>query len=185
MQCLRSMVSVALILFTTAAVAAETEAEKSFDKLKTLAGSWEGTGAQGDHLKVTFRVTSNGTAILSEMIAAPDDMVTMFNVDGSRLMMTHYCGTGNEPRMIGKMSPDGKTLDFTFLDGMNFNSAQPGHMHHLVVTIPDANHHSEDFTFVTQDGKQQEHDHFDLQRVKTLAHTTSGGAHAQLQAPPH
>ncbi len=38
-------------------------------------------------------------------------------------------------------------------------------MHKLVITMPDADHHSEDWTFV-QDGKETR-EHFELARLKT------------------
>jgi len=164
MKSLRLMLSVVLILLTTAAFA-QSDAQKSFEKLKTLSGSWQGTGMEGKPVQVSFRVTSNGSAIMSE-IQGPEDMVTMFHLDGDRLLMTHYCATGNQPRMVGRMSPDGKAVTFDFLDVTNFNSTQPGHMQQLVVTVLDPNHHTADWTFLAQDGKQQHHQHFDLTRAK-------------------
>jgi hypothetical protein len=91
----------------------------------------------------------------------------MFNLDGpDRLLMTHYCAAGNQPRMVGTMSPDGKTLTFNFLDATNLVSEQPGHMQSLLVTIIDSDHHTEDWAFLARDGKLQHHEHFDLQRQK-------------------
>lgn len=164
MKSLRIALSVVLMLLTAAAFA-QSDAQKSFDKLKALAGSWQGTAMEGKPVQVVFRVTSNGSALMDE-IQGPEDMITMFHLDGDRLLMTHYCATGNQPRMVGKMSPDGKAVTFDFLDVTNFNSTQPGHMQQLVVTMLDSNHHTEDWTFLDQDGKQEHHQHFDLTRTK-------------------
>ena len=41
--------------------------------------------------------------------------------------------------MTGKMSPDGKTVEFDFLDVAG--STKYGHMHHAVITFLDADHH--------------------------------------------
>jgi hypothetical protein len=161
MKSLRIAVSVFVILLTAVAFA-QSDAQKSFDKLKTLTGSWEGTTTENRPVQVSFRVTSNGSALMSE-IQGEESMVTMFHLDGNRLMMTHYCGVGNQPRMLGTMSPDGKTVTFDFLDATNL-AGTPGHMQQLVVTMIDPNHHTEDWTFLAQDGKMQHHEHFDLRR---------------------
>jgi len=154
-----------LFLFTTVAFAQSdkpkappTEAQKSFDTMKTLAGTWEGKltttppapEVQDKIAHVTLRVTSSGNAVMHE-IQIPgreDDPVTMFYLDGDRLTLTHYCDAGNRPRMTGKLAPDGKTLNFDFLD---ISGDMKFHMHHSVITAIDANHHTEDWTFMVGD----------------------------------
>ena len=42
--------------------------------------------------------------------------------------------------MTGKMSPDGKTIEFEFKD---ISGSTEYHMHHAVFTVIDANHHTE------------------------------------------
>jgi hypothetical protein len=169
MKSLRFTLSVVLISLSTMAFA-QPDAQKSFDQMKTLAGSWEGqitatgTPLDGKPTQVTLRVTSMGNALMHEMRGAgrPDDPITMFYVDGDRLLLTHYCDAGNRPRMTGKMSPDGKTVEFEFLDVAG--STQYGHMHHAVFTVLDTNHHIEDWTYMQ--GDKPVHAHFDLQRTK-------------------
>jgi hypothetical protein len=48
--------------------------------------------------------------------------------------------------MVARTSPDGKTVEFDFLDLSGDN--QYGHMYHAVFTIIDANHHTEDWTYM-------------------------------------
>jgi hypothetical protein len=181
MKCLRFTLPVVLMSLSTVAFAqsdaqkpvAPSDAQKSFDKLKTLAGSWEGhvttvplqAEIEGKLMQVTLRVTSMGNALMHEMTGAgrPDDPITMLYLDEDRLLLTHYCDAGNRPRMVGKMSPDGKTVEFDFLDVAG--STQYGHMHHAVFTFLDANHHTEDWTFMVE-GEKPVHAHFDLQRTK-------------------
>ena len=152
-----------VVLIALVATAAASDTQKSFDALKTLSGSWAGKGSQGQPVRVSYRVTAGGSALMSEITGEHEDMVTMFHPDGTRLLMTHYCGTGNQPRMVGTASPDGKTITFNFLDATNLAAAQPGHMGRLVVTLVDANHHTEDWEFMGNDGKQM-HEVFELQR---------------------
>jgi hypothetical protein len=158
------LLAVVLLGLSTAAFA-QSDAQKSFDNLKNLAGSWEGT-VDGKSMHTTLRVTSMGNALMHEMVMAgrSDDPITMFYVDGDRLVLTHYCDAGNRPRMTATMSPDGKTVEFTFLDVANYTPAQGGYMQHAVFTSIDANHHTEDWTFLAQ-GKPMAV-HVALQRTK-------------------
>ena len=68
MKSLRFMLSVVLISLSTVAFA-QSDAQKSFDKLKTLAGSWEAT-LDGKPMHVSLRVTSMGNALMHEMTGA-------------------------------------------------------------------------------------------------------------------
>src|SRR6266404_570409 len=116
MKSLRRMLSVVVLTGLSALAFAQSDAQKSdaqksFDKLKTLAGSWEGRAAtfpqepsiEGKHMQVTLRATSMGNALMHEMTGEgrPDDPITMLYLDGDRLLLTHYCDAGNRPRMTG------------------------------------------------------------------------------------
>jgi hypothetical protein len=172
MKSVRFVLSVVLLSLSTLAFA-QSEAQKSFDKLKTLAGSWQGhvttvpqeAAIEGKTMQVSLRATSMGNALMHEMTGAgrPDDPITMLYVDEDRLLLTHYCDAGNRPRMTGKMSPDGNTVEFDFLDVAG--GTQYGHMHHAVFTVIDANHHIEDWTYMMP-GDKPVHAHLDLQRTK-------------------
>ncbi len=141
-----------LLLVSTAAFA-QSAAQKSFEQLKSLAGAWEGT-IDGQTLQVSLRVTSRGNALLHEMKGAgPDDPITMFHLDGERLLLTHYCDAGNQPRMAATISPDGKTIVFDFVDATNLLSSQHGHMQRVTFTFIDADHHTEKWEFAMADGK--------------------------------
>jgi hypothetical protein len=153
-----------------------SEAQKSFTTMKTLAGEWEGpvnvpempAMSGGKPIHVAMRVTSRGNTLVHELQEAGtpldatkyDHPVTMLYVDGDQLTLIHYCDAGNRPRMTGKMSPDGKTVEFEFKD---ISGSAEYHMHHSVFTIIDANHHTEDWTFMMKD--KPIHAHFDLHRV--------------------
>jgi hypothetical protein len=172
MKSLRLMLPVVLLSLSTVAFA-QSDAQKSFNNLKTLAGSWEGTvttlpqqgEVQGKSVQISLRATSMGNALMHEMKVEgrPDDPITMLYLDSDRLLLTHYCDAGNRPRMVGMMTPDGKTVEFDFLDVAG--GTQHGHMHHAVFTIVDANHHTEDWTYMMP-GDKPVNAHFDLQRAK-------------------
>ena len=70
----------------------------------------------------------------------------MIYVDGDRLLLTHYCDSGNRPRMEGKISPDGNSVEFTLFDITGYT--EKGFMNRIAFTIVDANHHNEESTFM-------------------------------------
>src|SRR5580704_2891068 len=179
MKSSRFVLSVVLLSLSTVAFA-QSDAQKSFDKMKTLAGAWQGSVTttppsaemgNGSLVQVSMRVTSRGNALVHEMSAAgtPDDPtkndhpVTMFYLDTDRLLLTHYCDAGNRPRMVARTSPDGKTVDFDFVDVAG--STQYGHMQHVAFTFIDADHHTEEWTFLMP-GNKLMRGHMDLQRIK-------------------
>src|SRR5438094_8690763 len=172
MKSLRLVLSVVVLMSLSTVAFAQSDAQKSFDKLKTLAGSWEAHVTtfpqqgeiEGKLMQVSLRVTSMGNALVHEMTGAgrPDDPITMLYLDGDRLLLTHYCDAGNRPRMVGKMSPDGKTVEFDFLDVAG--STQYGHMQHVVFNFIDSDH-TEKWEFAMAAGKT-EGGLLDLRRTK-------------------
>src|SRR6202051_4089471 len=190
MKSLRFKMSAVLLLVSIAAFAqsdaqkssvapAPSEAQKSFATMKGLAGEWKAPVtvpempqmSDGKPIHASLRVTSRGNVLVHEIQEAGtpldatkyDHPVTMLYVDGDQFTLVHYCDAGNRPRMVGKMSPDGKTVEFEFLDVAG--STQYGHMHHAVFTVIDANHHIEDWTYM-EPGDKPVHAHFDLRRTK-------------------
>ena len=161
--------------------APKSDAQMSFATLKTLAGEWEGKvtvdppqpqwDTDSKPLHVTMRVTSRGNVIVHEGQEAGtpldptkyDHPVTMFYVDNDQLNLIHYCDAGNRPHMVARKSVDGKTVEFDFVDLSGGNDY--GHMHHMVFTPIDANHHTEDWTYMMP-GDKPVHAHFDLKRVQ-------------------
>jgi hypothetical protein len=92
-------------------------------------------------------------------------MVTLYHPDGNKLMMTHYCSIGNQPRMRADV-PTGevKNLSFTFVDATNMAKPADGHMHSLTMTFQDADHMAQVWTF-RQDSKDMPVT-FNLERKK-------------------
>lgn len=153
------------MVLAIAAAAAQSPAQKSFDVMKSLTGNWEGKSAMGDSVAVSYRPTAGGSALIAEiqsqMQGKSEDMISMIHMDGDRLMLTHYCAAGNQPRMTASSSSDGKTITFDFVDGTNLANT-PGHMRSVIFTFTDATHHTEEWHFAAPDKELVEK--FDLQR---------------------
>jgi hypothetical protein len=152
-----------VIVLSASLVMAQSGAHKSFDLLKGMEGNWAGKNNQGQPVEVTFRMTAGGSALMSEIHGhGPENMITMFHMDGGRLLMTHYCGAGNQPRMK-VISADAKSVSFEFFDGTNIGPGD-GHMQHVTFTELDADHHVEEWTFLDH-GKEMK-EVFTLARAK-------------------
>jgi hypothetical protein len=191
MKCLRFLLALVLMSVSTVAFAqsavptapavdTQSDSQKAFAQLKALAGNWTGQASMGPGsgmedapVHVSLRVTSGGAAIMHEMTpegthidpaSGDNDPITMLYVDGDRLILTHYCDGGkNRPRMVGKLSADGKTVEFDFLDVAG--GTERGHMHHAAFTFIDANHHTEDWTYMMP-GDKPAHGRMELKRVQ-------------------
>lgn len=108
-----------------------------------LAGDWVSGDEDGDgqpDAKCSYRVTSNGSAVIERLFEGTDhEMVTMYNLDGGKLVMTHYCALGNQPRLEGDSSKPG-VVAFTFRDGMNMDPAKDHYMGAMTLTVLDSDH---------------------------------------------
>ena len=147
---IRALVVIAALFVASAQLWCATDAASGFATLKNLAGQWETKGPDGNPTVVTWTAVSAGSAMMEEM--PHKNMVTMYHLDNDRLLMTHYCSAGNQPRMQAEVSPDGKTITFNFLDATNLASPVDGHMHRMVLAVRDKDHFSEQW-FFSQGGK--------------------------------
>ena len=154
------IISTLLLCISSCYIAASTPGTLAMGKMKSLVGSWEGKTADGRPVTASYELTAGGTALMQE--SSVDHMITMFYVVGDRLMLTHYCGVGNQPSMEATISPDGKTLDFKFVGGTNISALETGHMHRAVFKLVDSDHYTEDWTWMN-DGKSVT-EHFDMRR---------------------
>lgn len=157
---LATIVAVFLVLGTGNALnlaGQSTPASTGFERLKLLAGEWQGMTTEGGKdvsVNTSFRVVSDGSALLNDLMGGtPHEMITMFHVDGRDLMATHYCAAHNQPRFLMAPPSDPRVLDFKFKDATNLASPTSPHMVQVKFTFVDANHHIEDWTFLANGQK--------------------------------
>lgn len=158
----------AATLVSTDGGAADQATGKPLDALKALSGKWKEVAKAGDtntNGALEFRVSAAGSVIVETMFPGQKhEMVNTYAMDGDRLLLTHYCASGNQPRMA-LVSNDGKTMKFKFVDGTNIKSPDAPYMGALELTIlgPDRIH--EKWTSFEK-GKETQHVEFELERVK-------------------
>jgi hypothetical protein len=113
---------VALMVLLTAVPSPILSAEKSpsdvaFERLKSLVGTWEtvekGSGRPG---VATYTLTGGGKVLLEMM----GGMATAYHLDNGTLVLTHFCGAGNQPRMrVKTLEHEGRHLVFEMYDITN------------------------------------------------------------------
>lgn len=151
-------------------IPATSDAQISFSALKSLAGTWTGPVKTDPPnpdidgpIQVTMRVASRGNVLVHEIPPGGVPEPTMIYLEGDRLTLVHYCEAGNRPRLAARKSSDQKTVEFDFVDISG--STQPAYLRRFVFTVIDADHHTEDWTFMLP-GNKLLHAHFDLKRAK-------------------
>jgi len=144
----------------------DASATAAFNKLKTLAGTWEGTGKSG---KVTssYEVISNGSALVEHFkTPGESEMLTVYHLDGDHLVLTHYCTAGNQPNMQAEAyDPASAKIVFDFTGGGNLSNPNTGHMHNVAFKFASADLFTADWTF-QENGKPRFTENIEYHRVK-------------------
>jgi hypothetical protein len=113
--------------------AAAISGHDAFQLLKGLAGEWSGTVTDADSgppVTVIYRVTAGGSAVEELLFPGTShEMVTMYHLDLGRLVLTHYCAMGNQPRMALSAGSTPEKLSFDFESAGNLASPDATHMH--------------------------------------------------------
>ena len=117
------------------------DAKAAYARLKALAGEWKSDNDNGQE-RLSYRVIAGGTAVVERDTAGQrPEMLTVYHLDGGRLLLTHYCMAGNQPRMQAqRFDPETGELEFQFLDATNLANSGAGHMHAVRLRFVDNEH---------------------------------------------
>jgi len=120
-----------------------------FEQLKSLAGIWEGTKGHDVPVTLTYEVVSSGSAVMERLQPGNEpEMITMYSLEGSRLVVTHYCSVGNQPTMQTEPIPAATSkYTFHFVRVSGTKTPDEGHMVSLVLSMPDKGHLTQVWTF--------------------------------------
>ena len=142
-------------------------AAAAFEQFKKLEGRWKGRSTKGWEEVITYKTIAGGSVVAGTSFGAhPNEtMMTMYHLDGERLMLTHYCVAKNQPRLVAtSFAEGGKTVTFTFLDGGNLPSRDRGHMDKALFRFIDDNHTTSQWTWY-QEGKESWMEEIHLERL--------------------
>ena len=89
----------ALVLFSVT-LHAQNKPTELFEKLKALKGEWIAKVDDTTNVVVLYDVVSNGSTVMETIKEGEGaGMITMYHLNKNKVMMTHYCSAGNQPRM--------------------------------------------------------------------------------------
>jgi hypothetical protein len=113
----------------------------ALEKMKKLAGTWllaDKDGKATDQVASVIKVTAGGSVVHETLFPGqPQEMVSVYTVDGADMIMTHYCVLGNQPRMKADPKSPANQIVFHFAGGANLDPKKDKHMHEATLTIVD------------------------------------------------
>jgi hypothetical protein len=119
---------VGVLLLSSEALAGES----GFARLKSLVGDWEARTAKGAVIHASYRLVSNDSVLVQTFATASGkETLTIFHADGARLLATHYCAQGNQPRLKLDAASTNARFVFTFIDATNLPSPAAAHLTRL------------------------------------------------------
>jgi hypothetical protein len=127
---LKALVVTCLLLSLPLASRADgAEAKAAFEQIKTLVGRWKTTDPKGQ-TSVEIKLIANGSAVVETWTMSPTrQSMTVYTLDGDRLLATHYCPQGNAPRLAFTRTDASGAHHFSFIDGANLQDPEGAHEH--------------------------------------------------------
>lgn len=160
-----SLLLATMALAATARPPSPTPAQRTFDVLKKLQGTWvAGTGDKT--VRVIYKVTGGGTSLMeTQFPGTPTEMVSLYHLDGpNRLILTHYCAAGNQPTMALVPGAEPMEFRFDFVSGTNMKP-EDMHIHNVHYRLLGDDHIVTEWGAFAK-GKPLEVEKFDLHRQK-------------------
>lgn len=132
---------------------------KAFQRIKQLAGNWEGTVDMGkgpQKINASYRISSAGSVLIETIFEdTPNEMVSIYHDDKNQhLSMTHYCGLNNRPK-LALIKNEGSTLEFSLAADAPIDAAHEPHMHALTLTFAGNNEMKQQWTQFAQGEKKK------------------------------
>jgi hypothetical protein len=127
----RTVVVLTTVLLTAAAGSGQQnpDARAAMERLKGLVGTWESVvKGGGAPQRMTYFLTGGGSVLVEDQRNANGvgGMMTAYHLDKNQLVLTHFCGAGNQPRMR-LTSADERHVRFDMYDITNLADPQAYH----------------------------------------------------------
>lgn len=140
----------------------------AFNKLKALAGTWNGThemNGKNKPVRITYRVTAGGSALVEILgPGSPEEMVSVYTAQGKKIRMVHYCMMGNQPHLVLD-SYNNNIFHFKYAKSPGISTRNDSYMGELTLTVKDKNHMVQKWTAFKKGKQMMEATEFALTRI--------------------
>ncbi len=153
------------------------------DRFKALEGTWDAdiTGDGETDTQVSYQVIAAGSVVAETLFGGThEEMLTMYHMDGPRLICTHYCAAGNQPRLEAKSITD-KETGFAMFDATDLATPEAMHMNSVTFTFIDVDHVTSRWSSKAN-GQESEHATFKMSRQNTGQNTGHNTGHNTVQS---
>ncbi len=139
-------------------------------EIAKLVGPWEMSDEEGKkHLTATFAVTAGGSAVREIMFPGDaHEMTNLYHMDGTSLVLTHYCAAGNQPRMVAssvRETDSGTVFHFDIDSVSNLRESHDHYMGNMTLTILKDGGLLQEWRSYQRDGKLSDPAIFKLSRI--------------------
>lgn len=129
---LKTLLMVMTFLSPFAMAAEKKDINIAFHQLKSLVGSWTKEGTKKTNFTIQFELIANSSTLIETWFYnKKKHSLTTYHLDGDKLMATHYCPQGNQPRLYLTEDSTLKSLSFSYFDATNLTDSQSSHQHSL------------------------------------------------------
>jgi hypothetical protein len=120
---------------------------------QSLKGSW--MIRAGDNtlpFQMTYDVESHATIVTEQF----GKELSVFYLDGSSFLMTHFCNRGNQPRLKLKSGDPAGRYEFDMFDITNLKKASDAHVQKIIYEILDPQHMNLEIIWKKGTGEESE-----------------------------
>lgn len=125
------MSSLLLLTFMSSASDKLTSLQ-AFEQLKSLKGTWQKQDSANSTFAISFELIANDSVLVETWLRkGKPHSLTLYHLDKTKVMATHYCPQGNQPRLVLTADSTITDLSFRYLDATNLESIENSHQHSL------------------------------------------------------
>ncbi len=142
-----ALLLLALLLPASGAFA---EPPPALARLASLVGSWETPPRTGGPIRISYRFVAGDSALVQTFVTpSGKETLTIFHADGPRVLATHYCGQGNQPRLQLDPASSPTRPIFVFVDATNLATPAASHLIRLELRLDGAGTYTQIETYET------------------------------------